>query len=490
MQHHYDVIVIGAGVGGLAAAGLLARAGYSVLVLERHAVVGGCCSTFRRAHFIFDAAVHAIGGCSSDDIIGQWLNDMEVAQEIEFVRLDPFYTINIAGEKLEIPANLHELKHALLTLSPNDASAIQQVIDEIEMFGSYLLDQNNPKQNAYVLEQTARRSWSEFLAGRFTAIQPEVVLNSLCLYAGVEPDRVSAAFMLGVIYSYHRGAYYPIGSTQHFVNTLARAIRLWGGEIKRKATVAKVLINEQGAYGVRLANGDELTARVIISNADACKTLLEWIGSVHLPTAYIRRLQRAERSASAITMYLGVREGQWEIPAHETFYFPGWKKISMRDLYYHPAQQAVSPVLSICVPTHSDPGLAPAQHQILAITTLAQAEVVEGIRDQHGKTFIEQDFLKHIEQHLPGVISCIRFQEMATPRTVERYTNNGAGAIYGWEKTTEHWEGGIRQKTPIPHLYLAGHWTQGVHGVYGAFRSGITVAQMIVKTEKAYLARS
>ncbi|HLN61060.1 MAG TPA: NAD(P)/FAD-dependent oxidoreductase [Symbiobacteriaceae bacterium] len=486
MSGAYDVIIIGAGIGGLAAAGLLARRGRRVLVLERHAVVGGYCSSFRRGRFIFDAAVHAVGGCAPGDLIDRWLEEVAGDHDLRFQRLDPFYVVQVDGERVAVPADLDELQALLIQMAPTDANAVRKWTAEIKTMGSTLIEGGaSPVQQADLLQRIGRVSWAEFLAGRFTTPKLEAILGALCLYAGLEPERLSAAFMLGVLYSYCRGAYYPAGGSQHLTNVMAGSIRRWGGEVRCRAAVDRILLSDEIVWGVRLASGEEIQAGAVISNADAGRTLMEMVGKESLPLPFQRKLSRLERSVSSVTMYLGVKQGGWNVPSHETFYLPSWRPISTNEFYYRPGSHSAPPVLSVCVPTLSEPDLAPPGHHILCITTCCHAAETEAIRQERGKEFVEADLLQHVEHLIPGVTGQIRYRETATPRTFERYTQNRAGSIYGWAKsTTQSWTSGIGPKTPVQGLYMAGHWTQGVHGVYGAFRSGCATAEAVLELQK------
>jgi phytoene dehydrogenase-like protein len=497
MQADYDVIVIGAGVGGLAAAGLLAHAGRRVLVLERHAVVGGCCSTFRRAHFIFDAAVHAIGGCRSDDIIGSWMETLNVEQAIEFIPLEPFYTVRIGQEALAVPASLDELGVLLRSLAPQEAAGIARFIETVKILGQGLLDQSVPTpvslRHMELLSQIVRMSWLAFLEAHFSSRRLLTLMTALCVYAGLDASSVSALFMASVLYSYHRGAYYPRGSTQRFADTLALAVRQHGGEILRRATVSRILVDAAGVRGARFIHKRELYevyAPVIISNADAYKTLGELIEPEWLPKGLLRRVQGLERSVSALCLYLAVDGRRLALDAHETFYLPSWNPLTAERFYYQPtAASAELPGMALCIPTLTDRSLAPAEHHVVSLVALARATEVEALRDRHGKSFIETRLLQYAETLLPGVTRQIRYKELATPRTVERYTNNSAGAIYGWAKSVQQWPLKLGPATPLKGLFLAGHWTGGGHGVYGAFRSGVTAARAVLNGERGGSAR-
>ncbi|MGH9391109.1 MAG: NAD(P)-binding protein, partial [Vicinamibacteria bacterium] len=106
LRDSYDVIVVGAGVGGLVCAGFLARAGKRVLVLDHHYLPGGYCTAFPRKKYVFDAAVHHIGGAGRYGIIGQVLKRLEIP--VRLVRLDPMDHLVFSDFEFRIPADLED----------------------------------------------------------------------------------------------------------------------------------------------------------------------------------------------------------------------------------------------------------------------------------------------------------------------------------------------------------------------------------------------
>lgn len=493
MEAEYDAIIIGAGISGLTVAGLLSRHGFRVLVLERHTIVGGCCSTFRRAKFIFDAAVHTMSGWAPGDVVHSWFTELEAVDEIQFARLDPFYCVAVGQERIMVPANLDELGHLLCTLSPGDSSAVATFIQDMKTHGFMALEgaldidsslARNPG-SGMALGRVSWTSWADYLAGRFQDPRLEIILHALAFYLGLDPDNASALIMCAMFCCYHGGAFYPLGSTQRFVDTMAMLIRRWGGTIRRRSEVQRILYNKQGrAQGVRLANGEEITARFVVSCADMTRTLTEWTDRELVPPSILRKLRHLEPSSSAMLLYLAVREGGWSLPNHETFFLPGWKPLTADNFYYRSLGQENGPILSITAPSFSDPSLAPPGHHVVSMMCVTRAADVEKIREEQGKAALTADMLAHCERLVPGLTKNIIYKELATARTIERYTRNHQGSASGWAKNTTHWLNAIKPQEVLPGLYVAGHWTRGAYGVYDTFVSGTAAARTIIQAER------
>jgi prolycopene isomerase len=135
--------------------------------------------------------------------------------------------------------------------------------------------------------------------------------------------------------------------------------------------------------------------------------------------------------------------------------------------------------LSVTVPTLADPGLAPAGEHLLILTTLIPYGAQASWRK--GKDALTARLLELAERQFPGLRGRLEFVESGTPRTLERYTRNTEGALYGWELSpAQVGSGRLSSATPIPGLRLVGHWTQPGGGVYGVVSSGIITARSVL----------
>jgi prolycopene isomerase len=275
------------------------------------------------------------------------------------------------------------------------------------------------------------------------------------------------------------GAYYCRGSFQAFADALVAAAVGAGGELLLRAPVRRILVEQGRAVGVLLENGQHVRAPVVISNADARQTIDELCGAEHFPARYVARLHAAQRSISAFVVYAATTLdlGAADL-AHETFLYPG----PDHELAHASGVSGEPNWFSITVPTLVDPSLAPPGQHLLVLTTLVGAQQSASWRDL--KAPRTEALLRRAERRLPGLRASLRLAEAATPRTMERYTRNSGGAIYGFDVTpAQVGPGRLDNRTPLAGLYLAGHWTRPGGGVAGVVRSGVRTAGLVLGAE-------
>jgi prolycopene isomerase len=303
------------------------------------------------------------------------------------------------------------------------------------------------------------------------------VIGTLWPYLGLPPSRVSFVYFATMLMSYLAdGAYYCRGSFQRFADALAAAVVTHGGEVVLRTPVRRIRVEDGAARGVVLENGQRIDAPLVLSNADATQTVEELVGRDAFPRRYVAGLRRMKPSLSAFVTYAAAEvELSPETTAHETFFFPSTDHDAA-----HASSVAGRPSwFSLTVPTLSDPGLAPAGRHLMILTTLVSYGSGAGWRE--AKAPLADHLLDLAERHVSGLREQICFQESATPRTMERYTRNTDGAIYGWEVSpAQVGPRRLGQATPIEGLHLVGHWTQPGGGVYGVVSSGLQVVRSLL----------
>jgi prolycopene isomerase len=230
---------------------------------------------------------------------------------------------------------------------------------------------------------------------------------------------------------------------------------------------------------IETRKGKRIRASQVVSNIAARSTFLNLVGEENLPLTFVASLNRLEISLSSFYVYLGVdidpRTAGIDAPetiVYETYdNTKEWKRLLKGEV--------AIPCFGIAVPTFVDPSLAPQGKHVVIIMTMAPYHL-SGMSWREEKERMADKLIAKAEKLIPNLSEHIVVQDAATPLTYERYTLNSLGAAMGWSFSPQMFLKRLEQKTPIPTLYLAGHWTMPGGGVPAVALSGLRVARMIL----------
>lgn len=492
-RESYDVAVIGAGIGGLSAAALLARAGKSVLLVERHDRPGGYAHGFRRRQYHFDAGVHLVSGCGTrhyrhGGVIHKLCRALGIAPEALFVPVAPYAHVSYPGLEIALHSGEEAFVAGLAEAFPRERPGLEalvrlcRAVAEESMLADEILEQarlrrQSPLHTLESLPQLARYRRAT-VSSVLDEYLDDACLKSVCAslwpYLGLPPSRLSflswATMMAGYI---HEGGYYCRGSFQHYANLLAESIKHHGGEVLLNASVRRICVERGRACGIVLENAQQIRAEAVVSNIDARQTA-DMIGRHLLPEGHWKMLEGLTPSLSVFAAYLAT-DRDWPHQAHEAFFFERFDHEASHAL----TAQEQADWFSVAVPTLADPNLAPPGRHILLLTTLCPYHVGESWRT--AKPRFQEHLVEQAERRFPGLRERILWLESGSPRTLERYTLNHAGAAYGWAPSPDQVgpnRPGVRGA--LPGLYQAGHWTRPGGGVAAVSVSGMLAAQAVL----------
>ncbi len=466
-ENRYDAIVIGAGIGGLTAAALLAKNGKRVLLTDQHSRPGGFCTSWKRKvkgrgrelQYIFDAGVHDISGLGPQGFVRRIMEELDISERIEWRRVDHEYILPEIG--IKVPRNVQDYAALLIDRFPEERYGLAAFFKEIECCYHEIYDASS---GTHHISRWRNLSFGEMLDTFIRDSRLKRLLSILYVYISDDPEKINALTMIPVFGYYLYGGHYPCGGTQVLSDTLTTVCRDMGVHILLNSSVSRIMVNNKCTVGVELANGEVFSAETVISTADVKRTFLELVGSDHLPEYFSKRIEILRPSNSAFMVSLGVDF----IPDIQPATFVMGKDCN----------------IGIMVPSKVDPSLAPKGHSCITLISFKTNEEASTWR-RSDKDYTERkkqsgdDLISQAAQVIPGLEKHIVFRQEASPATFARYVRTTGGAIYGLD--IDEWRPAI--KTPVKGLYLAGAGVSVRPGVESAVYSGIAVVDAILKND-------
>jgi all-trans-retinol 13,14-reductase len=508
----YDAIVIGSGLGGLSTAAFLATNGRRALVLEQNQVVGGCSQVFRRQgnKYEFDVGVHYIGDCAPGGRVDRLMRGLGLDDRIEFAELDPdgFSTITLPTGAFRVPRGWQAYENRLAEVFPDQEEGIRRCVRTLRTVAEEMsADRPEGLRHAVARVGNLRSTlwWGlRPLARLYDAcgLSQEVrtVIAGESGDYGLPPTKAPVALHAGFLDHYLKaGAYYPKGGGQVIGARLTEVIQAHGGTVRTKARVRRILLEDGRAVGVRLADGEELRAPVVVSNADIRRTYLELVGREHLPRRLRRKVEGFRMALPLFSLYLAVDfDVRDRLPNSTCWIYPHADIEAVYADAYAGRVPAQVPVF-MTSGTLKDPDgdhTAPPGHSTLELMTIAPAQhdawcvgegPVAGERYSRTPSYLAvkeklaEAVLDTAAMVLPDLREHIVYQDASTPITQERFTLSTGGACYGLEMTLDQL-GPFRPDvtTPIPGLYLAGASTKHQHGIVATLNGGVGTAGAIL----------
>jgi phytoene dehydrogenase-like protein len=480
----HDVIVVGAGIGGLTAAALLAHRGLKVLVVEQHYLPGGYCTSWERGvrrgnqrlRYVFDAGVHDISGLGPRGPVRNLIRQLGIEAQLDWRRMRHEYIL--PNLRLKIPHRLEDFVTLLGAHFPSERQSLVAFFAEMEaVYHELYADVERtggvpcpPRTVEEMLVYPRRHPhafhWMEIpfevmLDTYFHDTHLKQLLSVLTGYLSDDPGALTVAAMAPIFGYYIDGGYYPAGGSQAFADALVGAIRRSGSHVRLRTPVRHIRIERGRALGIETANGEVHRAEAVISNADVRRTFLELVGCEHLPTDFSRQISALQPSTSAFTVFLGVD------------FVPDVEPITM-------VVTEKGEKMGLSIPSKVDPGLAPPGHaSLVLITLIPQVEATSWDRQVSGygqrKRRFGDTLIALAESILPGLRKHVVYRQDGSPATFARYAWTTGGAIYG--PAAGQWQ--LARKTPIERLYLAGAGVFPGAGVEAVVISGTLAADAV-----------
>ena len=481
---HYDVIVVGAGMGGLTAAALLAKAGKKVFLAEKDPKPGGYVGALVHGPHQFDTAARLIMGCTADSPFGPGpiftlLDRLGVGGKCEFIKVQPFCTMRLPGSSFQMWTGRQAFMDGLRRECPTGLEKLPQLLDLCNELYRGVLAFSNLSSPWGLLKvpfqfpalMRYRNAAMENVLARFIPDgRARAAVASLWPYIGLTPSRASFLMWATMMASYiEEGAFFCRGGLHRLADVVAGSFVESGGELALDCAVTKILVKGRTVSGVRTANGREVSAPIVLSSADPRLVFDELVERASVPDRYRTGVARLEPSIRAVNVSLVT---DLDMPAlgfgFETLVFESW---DMEEVNNRISAGGIG-VFTLTVTTAADPSLAPPGWHLVSSAAALPGDVKpsrEAVKRQGAR------LLDEIVKHVPGLLDHLVLSRPGG------YVTQEFGPIYGWAATPRQiGRGRLGPRTPIRGLHLVGHWTQPGHGVLTAVLSGLQAAGRIM----------
>lgn len=475
-----DVLVIGAGIGGLVTANYLAKAGVKVVLVEKHYEAGGYCSSFRRGEYYFDAGAHYLGSCRPEGQVGKLLADHGLVDRLPLIRCEPSEVIVSKNREVFIYSARDKIIDELQRKFPKETESVRK-------FFHYIV--NTEPLQLYV--DLRNLTFRNVLDQYFKDWEIKSVLSTLLGNIGLPSTRASA---LTSVFLYREfildGGYYPKGGMQRFPDILLERFREYGGLALFLSPAEEIVLTESGDIkSVKIQylgrHPFEIQTKVVIANCDQHqvhdKLLKHSNGFAHNSS-----LSNRTPTVSAFMVHLGVNH---DISKEAKYRCNIWSyRRGDIDDYYQGVMDGkidfgMDTFLFCSIPSFHDRDLLPENRH--SIQLIVAAPYYERAKWDACRKKLAQDVVQRLEQYIPGVSQWVEVEQVATPTTLLKYTGNYKGAMYGWASTPEQvGRQKLPEETAIGGLYIVGHWTglpSGHSGIPTVVTSGRRVAKVVLK---------
>ena len=514
-QGRWDAIVVGAGHNGLTAAAYLAKAGLSTLVLERRPIVGGSCVTEEIAPGCRASTTSYIASMLRPEVI----RDLDLPRHgLKMVPCDPSLLVpfpdgSVAAWWTDRSRTVEELAR----LSAADARTFVRVDDELKRLARYLQPfflEPPPDVGARGVEGF-REAFR--LRRRFRGISGEEIAGLVSLLTGslgdfldrhYQSEKVKTLFLANNVYGKHGGPYAPgsalgllfhllsggdhgqqgyyghvLGGMGAITQAMASAARGFGAAIRTRAPVARIAVRDGRARGVVLEDGEEIAARVVVSNADPKRTFLSLVDASALPEEFRRAVAgiKMDGPCAKVNLVLSeeprVRGMRPAFTPSQRSLFTLVPSLEFAERCYAIARQGEIPEelwVDCVVASNVDPTLAPeGRHVMTCFVQYVPYRLERGGWDEH-RELLGDRVVRKIGEYATNVPSSVIARQVLTPLDLERVYGLTEGNIFHGDLSLEQLfflrpvSGWARYRTPLEGLYLCGAGAHPGGGVTGA----------------------
>jgi phytoene desaturase len=491
MVRPQSVLVIGAGLGGISTAARLSRSFYDVTVVEKNDGPGGRCGQIVRDGHRFDLGATLF---LMPEVFAETYADLgeRMSDHLDLRRIDPTYRIQFGdGSRLNLTSDLRALQSQLEAIEPGSFGGLLRYLDEghrhyhlsLERFVGRnfysLLDYFSPRNLPLLLKLKPLVKHYDNINHYFDDPRLKAAFTFQNMYLGLSPFDAPATYSLLQYTELADGVWYPMGGLYRVVESLTDIAEANGVRFIYNAPVKKIILEGEQASGVILEDGRQLTADIVIANAD-----LPYVYSQLLPdTELAKKLDRKKYTCSAIMFYWGVDKVYPQLGVHNIFLSGDYRASFAR--IFEDKTLPNDPSLYIHAPTRVDPSAAPpGQDSLFVLVPTGHLDDSveqewEGLKARARAAVLDS----LASQGITDLAEHLKFEISYTPRDWASHLNLAKGAAFGLSHNFRQ-VGYLRPQnrhSRYRNLYFVGSSTHPGAGLPMALLSGRLTSERVLK---------
>ena len=485
-----SIIIIGAGMGGLAA-GIYGRLnGFDTRIFEMNAVPGGQCCAWKREGYTFDGCIHHLFGCAPASRIYALWQELG-AMPCDMVKTEECTSVLAPdGRLFRDYYDLERLEAHLMELAPGDAKMIAEYVQGCRTFvgrdllGDMMLGPMRERSRA-LTGLAGRLKWLTPTMEKFGQRFRDPFLRRafpLLIYSA--PSVPLFIHLIRHAYGVDDILQWPVGGSLRFALSIERRYKALGGEIAYNSKVEKILVENGRAVGVRLVDGSEHRADVVISDADGRKTIMEMLDGRFADDKILKECaEPPDTTAWSVHVFLGVKRDLSAEPSalimllDEPVEIAGHRCESL-EMQIFGFDQTMAPA-----------GKGVIKAELFSDYSFWQRLAVDRTAYEEEKAKAADRTIDVLESRFPGLRGQIEMIDVPTQLTWERYMGGTHGFANMPTKKASIWSGlkgagGDLTLCGLENFYFVGVWASMAGSLFGNALSGRLAIQTICRRQK------
>lgn len=457
-KDEYDVIVIGSGLAGMTSANILARQGYSVLLLEHHYQLGGMATWFKRQNgHIFDISLHGFPYGMLKSCRKYWTQ--EIADNIVPLRGVRFENPQFS---LETTFTREDFTRLLIEEFKIEPETVKNFFDTARKM-NFFDDQG----------KTTRELFEEFFPGRDDVVR--LLMEPISYANGSTLE--DPAITYGIVFSnfMQKGVYTFRGGTDHLVKLIKAEMERNGVDVRIRTQVEKIEVTPDRRVTGVVVNGRRIGCKAIMSNSNIKGTVLNLVGEQHFDPEFVEETKAVRLNNSSTQVYIALKPGDELDFCGDLLFHSEHKGFDIKAML---SKDVSSRTFSFYYP-ETRPG---SDRSLIVSSTNANFSDWADLPEEQyeaDKNHLIETTLDCLEQYVPNIRDRVDHLEASTPRTFQRYTQHLQGASFGTKFE------GLKVSKELPEqiegLYHAGSVGIIMSGWLGAVNYGVIVSNDVDK---------